>query len=200
MKTKVKESRKDIKIDIQIENNLMSKNKNSAPDDNVNTGKIKPMGSSMKNTPPISKANQNVLSDYLAITAARDLYNSNRSQPLNLTQFLNPSSSQIPTFPTPVTNNIENIPEPEANIEETPPEAFNLDEYIIFTTDEEDKAYINDLSPSEKARRRSFINKLNNNPTYRIKKQTIKDFNLAYQVQTIRPDIWEQIQNGTWAY
>jgi hypothetical protein len=97
MKAKLKETTKDINIDIVIENNLMSKNRFDKPKEKKRP--LKPAEDSQKKDLP-GTTNQSIprlLSEYYGVMAQRDLYNMNRVQqmPFNLNQFLqNPQTNQ----------------------------------------------------------------------------------------------------------
>jgi len=97
MKAKLKETTKDINIDIVIENNLMSKNRFDKPKEKKRP--LKPADDSKKKDLP-GTTNQSIprlLNEYYGVMAQRDLYNMNRVQqmPFNLNQFLqNPQTNQ----------------------------------------------------------------------------------------------------------
>ncbi len=194
-KTKSKLSKKDININIEIENNLLSKNKMKNEDDfNDDNKDTQTFQKSKPSAPPLSRTNQNLLSDYLGIMAARDLYNSNRTQPLNLTQFLNPTTRAEP-------NTTVEEPDPTPPEVETPAEAFDPTKYTVYANETEDTGYADTLTPFVRGRRNSYIRRLKKtDQRYNIKKQTIKQYNLAYWVQTQRPYIWDEIVAGTWKY
>lgn len=211
-KAKIKNGKKDINISIEIENNLLSKNKMKNEKDEVDEKVTMKAPVKPAPAPLLSKVNQNLLSEYLAITSARDLYNSNRSQPLNLTQVfsqLRPTAESTPqglplldpTSGVPVSGNPTSANPELENLEEiTPAEAFDPAQYTLYTTDIEDENHSATLAPIFRTVRNNFIKKLETNPRYKIRKQTIKDYNLAYKVSKLRPDIWEKIKNGTWRY
>ena len=215
-KSKVKHNQKDINIVIEIENNLLSKNKMKADEDMPEKKKIagKGMRSSQSTPPNLNKANQNILSDYLAITSARDFYNSNRTQPLNLTHYLNPPPIQQNTpiqttqIPATVEGNTEEYEgnDDEENFQDTldyevEEEGYNEIDYPIFDIDQED-AYDAGLSAIDRSKRTVFINKIKNtsNPTYKIKKDIVKRLKLGYYLKKHRPDTWDRIKNNTWSY
>lgn len=195
MKSKIKETNKDININIEIENNLLSKNKMKNEDDVIDDNKkTQSFPKSKHSAPPLSRTNQNLLSDYLGIMAARDLYNANRTQPLNLTQYLNPTSRAEPNIST-------EDAEPMPLEVETAPETFNPAQYTVYANEADDTAHANTLDPLMRGRRNAFIRLLKKTDRrYNIRKQTIKDYNLAYWVQTYRPYIWDEIVAGTWKY
>ena len=113
MKAKIKETKKDINIDIVIENNVLSKNKYNIPkkqnDDNII--KKKPASTLTGND---SSSVPKLVSEYLGIMASRDLYNMNRVQqpPFNFQQFLPPSNANVPMLQN---YNYPMISEPQTN-------------------------------------------------------------------------------------
>ena len=93
MKTKIRETKKDINIDIQIENNLLSKNKYN--DSNVPP----PQQAAKKKGPYVNHPFYNqynpqlgsAVNDFLGIMAAKSLYSlSDRSQPFSIQNILPP--------------------------------------------------------------------------------------------------------------
>jgi hypothetical protein len=95
MKAKIKSGKKDINIDIKIENNLMSKNKMKPSEDENNElapDNKKPIGDkggSGGSAPPASNNMSRLLSDYYGVMAQRDLYRSTQQQsPFNFAPLL----------------------------------------------------------------------------------------------------------------
>lgn len=213
MKSKVKNSQKDINIVIEIENNLFSKNKMKSEDDVDKKNTVKDKTS--KQGPSLNRASQNILSDYLAITSARDLYNSNRTQPLNLTQYLSrlepmpvtPSittqtpATPSPAVPAPVSNDNSEFQEAQDSFVENENDEPETDESLFeIISDVDEVAFINTLTSNQKIKRKNAIERLQQPSEYRITKKAIKKYKLAKYVKTLRPEIWEQIQYGTWIY
>lgn len=206
MKSKVKNSQKDINIVIEIENNLFSKNKMKSEDDTdeKDTGKQK----TNKSAPSLNRASQNILSDYLAITSARDLYNSNRTQPLNLTQYLS-RPEPMPVMPAPTPAPITSTPTPavpEDNSEFQEAHDSFLDEsgsdesLFEIISDADEGVFVSTLTSNQKTKRNDAIDRLKQGGEYRITKKVIKKYKLAKYVKEHRRDIWEQIQMGSWIY
>lgn len=91
MKTKVKETKKDVNIDIKIENNLMSKNKNTTQDEGLDV----PSKANQFKKPLSSAAYQynpdlpRLVNEYYGVMASKQLYDftSSRQTPLNLNQY-----------------------------------------------------------------------------------------------------------------
>jgi hypothetical protein len=90
MKSKVKESKKDINIVIEIENNLLSKNK-MKHDEESNQKKKTNNQPNQPNQPNqrVSANNSRLLSEYLGVMAQRDLYRQSQS-PFNIQQYITP--------------------------------------------------------------------------------------------------------------
>lgn len=188
MKSKIKGTKKDININIEIENNLLSKNKMKSDDENTTsvTGKL-PSKYPSKSSPPISKASHDVLSDYLAITSARDLYNSNRTQPFNLTQYLN-SMSATPTAPEPSSAQQDGDEEPEGDVnDEIPTEAgFELLNKV------QDKVFEMSLKADKRARRKTAIAGIKFSAR-RPSRATIYEYQLAKYVKKYNPTYWSEL-------
>lgn len=86
MKAKIKESNKDINIDIVIENNMLSKNKMVPPSEKKEPVEQKPNAKS--GVHPNSSMSR-LLSEYYGAMSQRDLYRQNQSvTPFNLNQYL----------------------------------------------------------------------------------------------------------------
>ena len=195
MKAKVKESRKDINIDIVIENNLLSKNKMLPPVDESNDN-TKPEEARPAVKKTLNDNTSRLLSDYYGIIAARNLYNENRSQPFNLNQYFQPHNLNRPTEHQP-----ENVPADAADEPEIEPAVpFVATEYAILTPEEDEDYMNNELTPQQRTQRNRFISNLKTNPNYRIRKEAVRRWKLAGKVQQHRPDIWARIVNGTWPY
>jgi hypothetical protein len=92
MKAKIKSGKKDINIDIKIENNLMSKNKMKPSEDENNElapDNKKPVGDKGGSAQPASNNMSRLLSDYYGVMAQRDLYRSTQQQsPFNFAPLL----------------------------------------------------------------------------------------------------------------
>ena len=92
MKAKLKETKKDINIDIVIENNLMSKNIFDKPKKKKRTTRLadpnKDNAKSLEGT--TNQSIPRLMNEYMGIMASRDLYNMNRVEqlPFNLNQYL----------------------------------------------------------------------------------------------------------------
>jgi hypothetical protein len=92
MKAKLKETKKDINIDIVIENNLMSKNIFDKPKKKKRPTRLadpnKDNAKSLEGT--TNQSIPRLMNEYMGIMASRDLYNMNRVEqlPFNLNQYL----------------------------------------------------------------------------------------------------------------
>jgi hypothetical protein len=89
MKSKVKESKKDINIIIEIENNLLSKNK-MKHDEESNQKKKTNNQTNQQANQRVSENNSRLLSEYLGVMAQRDLYRQPQPSPFNLQQYITP--------------------------------------------------------------------------------------------------------------
>lgn len=131
MKTKVKGNKKDINIDIVIENNLLSKNKMMRPkaqkevEDKTNPKKAG--GASGPSVPPNSNMSR-LLSEYYGVMAQRELYRQAQPQTpsFNLQQYITPQN------PSMTTGVLPNHP-PQNNVNEED-DIDDEDEELLNTT------------------------------------------------------------------
>lgn len=205
---------KNINIDINIENNLMSKNKIPHNDDNISSKNAPTAQHKYVYNPELPRE----VNEYYGIMASKRFYQNTASQqPLNLHQYIGqPAQQPAPVSPTNVPS-WHSSPEPEPDIAaetfaqlQEPvsgnPISANPEQngFRMFSRAEEDE-YQKSLSNvgSEKGNRKKMIEYIKNTDTskpFRMKKSTILNWNLAYLVSKHRPDEWNRILSGDYPY
>ena len=222
MKAKVNGSKKDINIDISIENNLMSKNKTVAPDpeSTQDTPIQKLKNSSLhKYNPDLPR----MVNEYYGVMASKQLYDftSSRPAPLNLNQYFPSVEANRPQVQTP--SIIHPQEDEETDIFEDP-QGENEDVSFFNTMDIPHVDFVNgrikfnifapddisvDMIKSSalNAGQESYLkahipkNEKGNRKTaidrikggHRIQTKTIVKYNLGAYVRDINPVYWSEI-------
>lgn len=95
MKAKVRGAQKDIKIDIKIENNLLSKNKFKTSDEEKKTKLKRPIETSGSAPAPNTNMTR-LLSEYYGVMAQKNLYRQAEPSPFNIQQYFTPITGPVP--------------------------------------------------------------------------------------------------------
>lgn len=209
MKAKVKETKKDINIDIIIENNVLSKNKMipSNGDDEKKTNKPNSGGGSGgNNLQSINNNASRLLGEYYGIMAQRDLYRQS-TPPFNLQQFINPQrNNPMITGNTPTTNidggiveepnsvvaqNEESIlPDPEEDNEEDN-DVTVIEKGFEMLNKSQETAYLATLNAAARSNRKQTIDRIKNGRN--VREQTIKSWKLGKYVKKYNQALWDQL-------
>ena len=221
MKAKVKNNRKDINIDIVIENNLLSKNKIKQSDKENESFKEQKKLVKPSNSAPINNNMSRLLSEYFGVIAQRDLYRQNTT-PFSLQQYINPTPQNQPIvqnigggntqqeqndddeYEEEYLNNTTVI-EPEAGEEveapsTQPPQAAITKQMLInsiIDDPDEEKEFVNQKSNEWKARRQNLVDSIIENPSMYLKKIDVIQFKLGRYVQLYRPNKWKRMMNSS---
>jgi hypothetical protein len=208
---------KNINIDINIENNLMSKNKIPKGENDM---------PSVKNAPTVQHKYMynpglpREVNEYYGIMAAKKFYENTSSisgqNPVNLNNYI----GHTPVTPSTIqpTSSISNSSQPEQGIPPTDVSSteynpsFSVDNNPSFPEvqktggfnildDAQDTEYMNNLNESERRQRRRYIKQIENTddiPDNKLtfRKATIQKWNLGRYIMEHRSELWDKILNA----
>ncbi len=218
MKAKIRDTKKDIYIDVKIENNLMSKNKqlnnpDEIPDANDEKAEQKSGGSSASVPSNVSR----LLSEYSGIMAQRDLYKQTQLLPFPYNPYAmianNPNNATTPNHQnnTQTTQAIENNNDDDDDALETSinevvqqnddddfeinddPDVITMDKGYEFLNKQQEVDYLASLNQDELSKRKGAIRRVKLN--VRVRPATIKEFKLAKYVRRFNRAYWDSLPN-----
>lgn len=215
---------KDINIDINIENNLMSKNKTHQNDDKEEKQKGRPQISTKEYiyNPELPR----MINDYFGLMASKQPYSiSGRPQPFNINDYLsNPTTNPVQNPPQNVNVEEDDIEEEEPEEEEESEEEEDDDDedsedddgeeedldafetvelkgkrLPVFNKTQEEE-YAKKLEQDDKKefkKRNKLIDKIATR-VYKPRIKTLKENKLLYHIKKYRQDLYNDILNGTY--
>jgi hypothetical protein len=205
MTSKVKHNQKDINIVVEIENNLMSKNKTQQSHDKEEKQNARPRINTIEHTynPELPR----MINEYFGVMASKQPYSiSGRHQPLNINNYLS-NPNHVPIHVPSDDEEEEDEIEDEAEGEDDDEEDLSQFETIevqgrqvpVFDKAQETE-YANKLRQENNdkfKKRNKIIDKLKTG-YYKPRIQTLKSNQLFFYVRKHRTDLYTKILNGTY--
>jgi hypothetical protein len=217
MKAKIRDTKKDIYIDVKIENNLMSKNKQlNNPDEIPDANDEKPKQNSGGSSASVPSNVTKLLSEYSGMMAQRDLYKQTQLLPFPYNPYAmitnNPNNATTPNPQNSATNQaIENNNDDddddqalETSINEVieqnddddfeindDPDVMTIYKGYEFLNKQQEVDYLASLKRDDRSKRKSAIRRIKLN--VRVRPATIQEFKLAKYVRRFNRPYWESL-------
>jgi hypothetical protein len=216
MKAKIRDTKKDIYIDVKIENNLMSKNKQLNNPDEIPAAKDEKTqqnsGGSSANVPSnVSR----LLSEYTGIMAQRDLYKQTQLLPFPYNPYAMIGNNPNASTPNPqnnsatnqaIANNNNDDEALETSINEViehnndddfeindDPDVITMEKGYEFLNKQQEVDYLASLDEDELSKRKGAIRRVKLN--VRVRPATIREFKLAKYVRRFNRPYWDSLPN-----
>jgi hypothetical protein len=217
MKAKIRDTKKDIYIDVKIENNLMSKNKqlnnpDELPDAQDEKAEQKSGGSSANVPSNVSR----LLSEYSGIMAQRDLYKQTQLLPFPYNPYAMIGNNPNASTPNPQNNSatnqaIENNNDDDDEALETSinevieqnddadfeinddPDVITMEKGYELLNKQQEVDYLASLDQDELKKRKGAIRRVKMN--IRVRPATIREFKLAKYVRRFNRTYWDSLPN-----